>query len=489
MALVDVWIAAGQSNMEGLGNKNETPPLDSAVCWEFNYEADSIIPLADPGPPNTHNANTGSLLPAFAKVFTASSQRPSLFVRAARGGSALLAANAGLTGNWSPSGSLFNNAVARGLAAIAKAVGAGHTIASVNVLWHQGEADCKGNDLHLYEAAYAALLGRFRTALSQPDLKMYCARIGEVAPAYASSQGANWVFVREAQVSACANTDGMEMTYLRCVEFFDLHWMKSDNIHYTQNGYNDMGAAMGAYAAADMDFTPPVDPPDEGAPSSPASQPGILLRVADRILGSPSWSTPGEFSWVVPSGVFALPVVDVEGSGGGGGGSPTLNSRSGGGGGGGGYAQGIDIPVTPGETLTIKVGSGGAAGAVGAGAFGGTGGETGVFRGATALVRVAGAGGGKSASGETAPPGGAGGVATHGTNLTNGPAGTVGATSTTPGAGAGGAGAGPNGGAGGAAIGGSGPGNPGSPFGGGGSAGRNSGVGGAAAGGRIGVQL
>lgn len=438
MATIDVWIAAGQSNMEGQGDKNASPVNDPALAWEFNYESNLIVALADPGPPNTHNANTGSLLPAFAKAFTAYSQRPSLFMRTAKGGSSLLDANEGLTGTWDTTGTLFDNAVTRTQAAIAKATTAGHTIASVNVLWHQGEADCKGNDLHLYEPAYIALLGRFRTALSRPALKMYCARIGHVSPAAASSQGENWEFVRAAQVSACESTEGLEMTYLRCVEFFDLHWMKSDNIHYTQNGYNDMGHTMGLYAAADFDFPPPPDPEPPIEYQSPSSRAAVLLRAADRILGAPKWETPGTYSYVVPSGITALPIVDTYGTGGGGGGSPSLNSRTGGGGGGGGYAQGVSVAVTPGETLTIKVGAGGAGGAVGAGTYGGTGGETGLFRGATPLVRVAGAGGGISASWTTTPQGGAGGVATHGTTLLNGAAGTTGGGTTTPGAGAGG---------------------------------------------------
>ncbi len=58
--------------------------------------------------------------------------------------------------------------------------------------------------------------------------------------------------------------------------------------------------------------------------------------------------------WTVPSGVTRVDYVVVAGGGGGG--------RGGGGGGAGGYLTGASFGVTPLETYTIIVGSGGAGG-------------------------------------------------------------------------------------------------------------------------------
>src|SRR5690606_25492143 len=76
------------------------------------------------------------------------------------------------------------------------------------------------------------------------------------------------------------------------------------------------------------------------------------------------FSTPGIHTWVVPQGVTAIG-IDVWGAGGGGGGtySHVINYSSprAGGGGGGAYSY-VQLPVTPGEILTIEVGAGGAGG-------------------------------------------------------------------------------------------------------------------------------
>jgi len=130
-------------------------------------------------------------------------------------------------------------------------------------------------------------------------------------------------------------------------------------------------------------------------------------------------------SYTVPAGVTQL-VVKTWGGGGGGAGSQD-GSDSGGAGGGGGFAQ-ATITVTPGETLTIKVGGGGGAGGHSSGSGGTNGGGSGglvegalvggsgggggyseVLRGSTPLVQAGGGGGGGYA-GEFSGNGGGGGA-------------------------------------------------------------------------------
>lgn len=130
-------------------------------------------------------------------------------------------------------------------------------------------------------------------------------------------------------------------------------------------------------------------------------------------------------SFVVPAGKTYI-LVKCWGSGGGGG-SKGASWTIGGFGGGGGFSRGI-IPVTPGETLTIRVGRGGysqwvAGGVTTPGPYGGGtstsaadpycgagGGYCGIFRGATPLLMAgAGGGGGSSVTVNATINGGAGG--------------------------------------------------------------------------------
>jgi hypothetical protein len=113
-----------------------------------------------------------------------------------------------------------------------------------------------------------------------------------------------------------------------------------------------------------------------------------------------SFTTPGTFNFVVPAGVSTLG-VDIWGGAGGGGahgfGAVANDCHDGsglgggGGGGRGGYVR-ASVNVTPGETLIVTVGTGGAANAQGV--AGSSGGISQIARGGTILVRATGGGGG-----------------------------------------------------------------------------------------------
>lgn len=154
--------------------------------------------------------------------------------------------------------------------------------------------------------------------------------------------------------------------------------------------------------------------------------------TTDKPYGAQEYTAVGTYSFLVPRGVTSLSIVTVGGGGGGtqaveySGTTPIPAAPSGTpiyGSGGGALAYVNSISVTPGEFLTVVVGSGGAGGRYNADygngiLFGGDGTNSYVSRGATKLVE---AGGGKS--GNTAAnggvvvtgtgyPGGAGGAGT-----------------------------------------------------------------------------
>lgn len=92
--------------------------------------------------------------------------------------------------------------------------------------------------------------------------------------------------------------------------------------------------------------------------------------VAEPTTGHP-FTTPGAYSWLVPAGVVAI-MAEVWGGGAGG-----TTGDGGTGGGGGGHAK-APLQVTPGETLTVTVGTGGASDTAGT--------ASSIKRGATALL-------------------------------------------------------------------------------------------------------
>jgi hypothetical protein len=151
-----------------------------------------------------------------------------------------------------------------------------------------------------------------------------------------------------------------------------------------------------------------------------------------------NFTTPGTYSFVVPEGTFSLNALTI-GAGGG------ANSADRGvlfacaGGGGGALGYGNNIPVTPGETLTVTVGAGGQ-GIVSPTAnsiiFAGNGGASKLSRGGTDLIVAGGGGGGQSGGRDTVftHAGGAGGVAS-GTSLSQGFTGGKGGDAVSPGGG------------------------------------------------------
>lgn len=120
-------------------------------------------------------------------------------------------------------------------------------------------------------------------------------------------------------------------------------------------------------------------------------------------------------SFTVPDGVTSISMLCIGGGGGGGG---CGNTYSGGGGGGGGLAYANNVSVTPGETLTVRVGGAGQAGS--RDGNGGTGGQSSVFRGPNPLCSVNGGSGGTSQN----TGGAGGGTSGTGTRYAGGAGGT-----------------------------------------------------------------
>jgi len=120
-----------------------------------------------------------------------------------------------------------------------------------------------------------------------------------------------------------------------------------------------------------------------------------------------TYNTAQSTTYNVPAGVNYITIKMWGGGGSGGNGSGS--SGTGGAGGGGGFAKAV-ISVTPGENLTVIVGSGGADRGTSSSAGGNGGGFSAVLRSGTYLVQAGGGGGGGGALGNSSNDGGPGGA-------------------------------------------------------------------------------
>lgn len=237
---VDILLVAGQSNAEGRG----TMSLSPATTRGGIYASGAVSPLLDP----VGNATTGSAWPAFANAYhNAKPDRTLLVVELATGGSGLLV-DGNPASNWSPSGTLRAPAVTAANAAIAYVAALpSNTLGKVFVAWAQGEQEVllhNGTTITgpLYQAATTELFDYFTANLTQLDA-ILVSEVGDRVPA-----AANFEAIRAAQAAAVAAHAKGHMAFSGAKDFPSQSKM-SDAVHYTQAGYNEMGEAMGAYAA------------------------------------------------------------------------------------------------------------------------------------------------------------------------------------------------------------------------------------------------
>jgi len=160
-----------------------------------------------------------------------------------------------------------------------------------------------------------------------------------------------------------------------------------------------------------LDSINEIDPIETDVPTTGLQlniDPATSTKVETFPVGQTPYTSAGTYTFTVPSNCTSISAVTIGGGGGGGGcDGNQVRGETNNGGGGGGLAYGT-IAVTPGETLTVAVGSGGNAG--GDDSPGTAGGTTTISRGATVLLSGGGGAGGQYRSqGSPAAAGGASG--------------------------------------------------------------------------------
>jgi sialate O-acetylesterase len=208
----DLWILAGQSNMEGVGNL-ENLPESSPLVNSFD-QTDRWKPAKDPlhslpdAVDRVHWRKNASGQPArmegeAAANFAAQRKKgaglglpfalemlkrtgvPIGLVPCAHGGTSM--------DQWSPAlrdqggDSLYGATLRRFREVGGKVTG---------ILWYQGESDANAKDAPVFPEKFKALVAAFRADFQQPDLPFYYVQIGRFVNA---SSGKEWNQIQESQ--------------------------------------------------------------------------------------------------------------------------------------------------------------------------------------------------------------------------------------------------------------------------------------------------
>ena len=243
----DLWVLAGQSNMEGVGDLVDVEPpspyvhsYQSREQWAVAEEPlhwlgesprvvhhrlwglDRVPDEPDPrDPQRTKGAGLGL---TFARLRHERTGVPVGLIPSAHGGTSMA--------QWDPAlrdqggASLYGATIERVRAVGGRVAG---------VLWYQGESDANPDDLPLYKERLTRLVAALRADLARPDLPIYYVQIGRFVEASASVAG--WNGIREAQRTWAGTMPGTAM-----VSAIDLKL--DDLIHIGTQGLKRLGARL-----------------------------------------------------------------------------------------------------------------------------------------------------------------------------------------------------------------------------------------------------
>lgn len=185
-----VWILAGQSNMEGVGELSRAPAPDERVtCLTDTGWVKAVEPL--------HGAGVGPGL-AFGLAMAESAGLPIGLIPCAKGATSL--------DQWSQRGA--DSLTDRMLEKIRRG-----GIKPSGMLWYQGESDARDAGLaSTYGARMEAWIGVIRNELKAPALPVLLVQLGRYALPSPPEVEAGWGLLREAQRQLALRVPGVFLT-------------------------------------------------------------------------------------------------------------------------------------------------------------------------------------------------------------------------------------------------------------------------------------
>ncbi len=259
----DLWILAGQSNMEGVGDLIEVEPpspyvhvLDMANRWHIAEEP--LHWLCD-SPDSCHCDLTGDAqkkyqaefrktrtkgaglgLP-FANAMVADQGVPIGLLACAHGGTSMT--------QWDPElksiggGSMYGSMLNRLQAAGGKVAG---------VLWYQGESDCNPDDVKLFAERFRKLVASVRADCSDPELPFLTVQLGRFVPeGGGAGDPTSWNAIRDLQRRLAGEIPQTAVAPAIDLELDDL-------IHIGTQGFKRLGRRLAFAAQALSQRTRPL---------------------------------------------------------------------------------------------------------------------------------------------------------------------------------------------------------------------------------------
>jgi sialate O-acetylesterase len=250
----DVWVLAGQSNMQGVGNRvNEETPDPRVNTYSMSYEwrvAQEPLHTLPESPDAIHfdvaqgeevrqqqigywrDGHKGAGLGmAFAKEMVRRTGRPVGLIASAHGGTSMQ--------GWDPAlkdqggASLYGSMVKQVAAAGGKVRG---------VLWYQGESDANAEASAIFADKFKALIEAMRRDFNNPDLPFYYVQLGRVILPW---DEASWNRIQAIQLSTTT-----EVPNTAVVPAVDLGL--DDGIHIGTSGLKTLGYRLANIAEANL---------------------------------------------------------------------------------------------------------------------------------------------------------------------------------------------------------------------------------------------
>ncbi len=171
---MQLFLLMGQSNMSGRGKIEPQDQVTNPRIWMLTQNLKWTL-AKDPLHFDKPIARVG-LSSEFARTLVAHDPKITIgLIPCAVGGTSL--------DEWNPNGALFSNAVTRAREAMKHGTLAG-------VLWHQGEADSKAQQVATYAARFAAMIAQLRLQLNAEQVPVVMGELVRTRPASATFNAA-----------------------------------------------------------------------------------------------------------------------------------------------------------------------------------------------------------------------------------------------------------------------------------------------------------
>ena len=241
----DLVLFIGQSNMAGRGNAADATVVPEGHGYEFRAISDptKLYPITEPFGRDENNASsgvseskkTGSLVSAFCESYYTETGTPIVAVSCAQGGTGI--------NFWDTNRPAYEDACNR-LSAAKNYLS--DSVRHTYLVWLQGETDGdNGVSAQRYNKTLDKIFKAFRADAGVEQC--FVIPIGAFNGA-SDTVKQQYGVIREAQKSYCASSEHATLVSTQLVGLSEYGFM-TDNFHFSQEGYNIVGANAGANAA------------------------------------------------------------------------------------------------------------------------------------------------------------------------------------------------------------------------------------------------